>query len=640
MLLHDDHRVNERTGRFSFSQGLVGMLMLLVSIVLSANSALAGLTTDQTTVRVAPGPATLVGSPEINVSVLYSGDDNTNNSIRIEWGEDGIGFGLGDVTSPSHPGPPYTYTITPLDNSKVYQIRVTLSDTDNVADIVKTFTGQKPYNPLIHNAVATGSGISKWGAGWGTADAGMQYGEFSCGTCHVRKSGNIKRIRKDWSEATLPDVPAKTGGVTIEFNSTLEGSENYALDDSVGHSSSNRVCEACHTLTSHHTHDDAAGGSDHQSTKDCTGCHKHQNAFAPAGGCSSCHGGSQAGAAESNFWPDSADETSDASGSANDAGEHVKHMSVLADKVLGLTLAGLLDDADSANKQLQLCDYCHALPGSDADHMSGDDAEVTRFLRIGDGASDSATAGVFEYDYAVTATATCSSVDCHNNKTTPASFAWYQGATSSCVMCHSEDGSNGEALIDPGSGLHYHASPGAVELHDGSFDAGGGNCLSCHQSSPSAGHFNSVADAASVTTYNFQSTDIDVKLNDLADTTDDTCAASCHSDGGTWYRFWSAAAFDTTAVDITQPLPGRCNVCHGVFRNWSEGSSHARTYEGIASIVGNSHNSQNPIENPGAACEDRPFGQPGGCSGRYPAGDPLHPDHKFGQHIRDYSRLG
>lgn len=94
MLLHE-HQVDERTGIFSFFQGLAGVLMLLVSIVLSASSTLAGLTTDQTTVRIAPGPATLAGIPEINVSVLYSGDDNTNNSIRIEWGEDGTGFSLG-----------------------------------------------------------------------------------------------------------------------------------------------------------------------------------------------------------------------------------------------------------------------------------------------------------------------------------------------------------------------------------------------------------------------------------------------------------------------------------------------------------------------------------------------------------------
>ncbi len=581
------------------------IFMIVFSLFLFTNNAYAGITTDNPSVLVSPGGATLTGSPEIKVAVNYTGDDvSSNNSITIEWGLDGVDFSLGSQVSGTHPASPYNYTITPLDNSKTYQIRVTITDPDNdPTDNVWVYTGRRAYNPLLHNAVSTGSGSDKWATGWGIAEG--QYGEFSCGTCHVRKSGNIKRIRKDWSDGSLPDVPAKTNSQTVVFDSTLDGSAQFALDDNTDHASSNRICEACHTKTAHHRYDvSGLGATDHQSSNDCVSCHKHQNAFAASGSCSGCHGGSQTGAAESNFWPDSTVETSDASGSANDAGEHVKHMSVLADKVLGLTLADLLDDADSANKQLQLCDYCHALPGSDADHMSGDDAEVTRFLRIGDGVIDSATAGTFDYNYTDTATATCSSVDCHNNKTTPASFAWYQGATSSCVMCHSEDGSNGEALIDPSSGLHYHASPGSVELHDGNFAAGGGNCLSCHQDSPSAGHFNSVADAASVTTYNFQTTAIDVKLNDLADTTDDTCAASCHSDGGAWYRFWSIDAFDTTTVDITQPLPARCDVCHGVFRNWAEGSSHARTYQGMASSVGSSHNSQNPIENPGAACED------------------------------------
>ena len=569
--------------------------MIVFSLFLFTQNAYAGTTTDNPVVRVSPGEATLTGSPEINVAVDYSGDDvSSNNSITIEWGLDGVDFSLGTQVSGAHPASPYNYTITPLDNSKTYQIRVTITDPDNVpTDNVKVYTGRKAYNPLLHNAVSTGSGVDKWPTGWGIAEG--QYGAFSCAVCHEKKSGNIKRIRKDWSDSSLPDVPAKLNSVTVEFNSTANGSAEYALDDSTDHASSNRICEACHTQTAHHRHDESTpGGTDHQSSNDCIDCHNHSNAFAPSGGCSSCHGGSMNGLTESNFWPDSVSETTDNSGSANDSGEHRVHMERLSDKVLNLTLTQLLDDADSANKQLQLCNYCHENPGSDGDHMSGDDAEVTRFLAT-DGSADTGTAGAYS--------GSCSALDCHNGIAV-ASPDWYAGSVANCLMCHSEDNTNSERLIDPTSGLHFSAAPNGAVLHDGNF-SGSGDCLSCHQATPSDKHFNNIADTPDTATYSFQATaGLDIKLDTLNDATDDTCAADCHSDGGAWYRAWSAEAFDATAVDISQPLPARCKVCHGVFLNWTEGSSHARTYQETGSLVGNSHNSQNPIDNPGAACED------------------------------------
>lgn len=578
--------------------GVLVIFMLAFSMVLFTRNAYAGNTTDNISIHVLPGTATLAGSPEINVTVSYTGDDaSSNNSIKIEWGLDEVDFTLGSQVSGVHPASPYSYTITSLDNSEVYQIKVTVTDTDNdPMDYVKTLTGLKPYNPLIHNAVSTGSGISKWdngGAGWGTGDSGSQYGEFSCQTCHERRSGNIKRIRKDWSAVTLPPVPIQSGSETVNFTNTATG---FALDDTSGHTTSDRICEACHTQTSHHRYDSSAlAGTDHQSGNDCTGCHEHQNAFAPAGGCSACHGGNMSGITESSFWPDSAVENTDNAGSADDSGEHQIHMTRLADKVLNQTLTELLDDADSANKQLQLCNYCHENPGSDGDHMSGDDAEVTRFLQM-DGSADGGTAGA----YTMVAD-TCSNVDCHNGKNVLAANNWYAGSSSNCLMCHTEDSTNLEAEIDPASGLHYNSSAGGVLLHDGSFSSSG-DCTSCHTTTPSDGHFNAVANTPDSATYNFQSSaSIDIKLNTLNDATDGTCAADCHSDGGTWYRLWSQDAFTDPTVVADQPLPANCNVCHGQFGAWAEGTSHYGTNNNSASLMGQSHNS---LGNPGTACED------------------------------------
>jgi predicted CxxxxCH...CXXCH cytochrome family protein len=49
--------------------------------------------------------------------------------------------------------------------------------------------------------------------------------------------------------------------------------------------------------------------------------------------------------------------------------------------------------------------------------------------------------------------------------------------------------------------------------------------------------------------------------------TSDTCAASCHSDGGSWQRLWSTAA-DSSSETLGDV---RCNVCHGYLSNWRTG---------------------------------------------------------------------
>ncbi|MBW2505327.1 MAG: fibronectin type III domain-containing protein [Deltaproteobacteria bacterium] len=585
---------------------MITFVALIISILLFANHSHAADTTENTAARVYYGPATLAGTPEVTVKTFYSDDDNNNNSILIEWGESGVDFALGSHTSPIHPANPYQYSITPLDNTKVYQFRVTFQDADNGSNPVQIITGKRPYNPMLHNAVSTGSGTSKWASGWGIGDAGAQYGEFSCQTCHDRDdpaNNNIKRIRRDWSEASLPDVPVKLDGETIDFQTDVDGTAEYALDDSTDHSTSNRICEACHTQTDHHRHDDGAtpGSTDHKSSNDCRSCHLHQSAFAPPG-CAQCHGGGDTSGTELNYWPDSADQTVDTSGteeSDNDSGEHLIHMTRLAAQTYSETITELLSDTGnglSKDKQITLCAYCHPNPGTDLNHALGDDVgDIGTFLNMA-GSTDGNTAGTYN-------AGSCSAVDCHNGIGT-ASPGWYDGATASCTMCHTVDGSNPEAVVDPTTGLHYHPSPGTVEVHDDDFHASAGTCTSCHQVTPSSGHFNGVGDTPDVAMFNFQSSaSIDVKLNVLTDTSDDTCAADCHSDNGNWYRYWSVNAFDSTPFDVASAIPPRCDVCHGIYTKWAEGTSHWLMEQANGSS-GGTHNSQNPTLNPGAACAD------------------------------------
>ena len=121
--------------------------------------------TENTSARIYPGSATISGSPSINVSSIYTGDDNNDMTVLIEWG---VGDFANSYTSASHPASPYIYSITGLDNTQVYQVRVTFQDGDGVTGSSPvTRTGLRPYNQMIHNAVSTGSGTSKWGSGWG-----------------------------------------------------------------------------------------------------------------------------------------------------------------------------------------------------------------------------------------------------------------------------------------------------------------------------------------------------------------------------------------------------------------------------------------------------------------------------------------
>jgi cytochrome c5 len=52
---------------------------------------------------------------------------------------------------------------------------------------------------------------------------------------------------------------------------------------------------------------------------------------------------------------------------------------------------------------------------------------------------------------------------------------------------------------------------------------------------------------------------LSVNLGSAADSTDDTCTATCHADGGNWQRKWNRAAdsMRSTVGDV------RCDVCHG-----------------------------------------------------------------------------
>jgi hypothetical protein len=144
-------------------------------------------------------------------------------------------------------------------------------------------------SPLLHNSTNTGS--SKWGGSWG--EQGGQYGEFVCTTCHTDSTTNIKRIKQTIVAPNSPtnDFP----GSSVTFTDPREGSSNFG-DDTGGHSTSTKVCEACHSQDKYHNYDtpNNTGGVDHNNQRNCMQCHYHKDGFKPSGGggdCTSCHNG-------------------------------------------------------------------------------------------------------------------------------------------------------------------------------------------------------------------------------------------------------------------------------------------------------------------------------------------------------------
>ncbi len=267
-------------------------------IFMAPSLAMAVDTTTAGTLEVTPGQLSIA------ISAPYADDDNSNNTLLIEWGLSGVDYSLGSQID-SHAVSPYTYTIGPLTNGVAYQARVTWQDTDNGSNPVQTKANLIPYNPLIHSSRSTGS--SRWSGSGGWGIPGGKYGEFTCITCHEKGSGNIKQVKvllvAPNGSDEFPIEQATSPNDEVSYTSAEDGSSN-AGDDAGGHVVSVRVCEACHVLTDYHrydtTSDPDAGGPltaqadlTHYNNADCISCHQHNNAFVHGGsgsGCNSCHG--------------------------------------------------------------------------------------------------------------------------------------------------------------------------------------------------------------------------------------------------------------------------------------------------------------------------------------------------------------
>ncbi len=236
-----------------------------------------------------------------NLSITLNGRESATLELAVEatsgatkWNEKDVTLTIFSQTNPEvHNAGPTTGTVT----TKVFLV-----------------------SPITHNSVTTGS--TKWGGNWGTSEDGSKYGNFDCMTCHEKGKKNIKWLRED---ITLPDSTQWGGNAStpvtrpIQMKDARSGKEILAdadpdntvywghddpAEDGSGRTSSERICEVCHSITKQHrfnTQQDPIDppegpvgpltievGKSHFPDRDCTDCHRHDLGFTAS--CTGCHG--------------------------------------------------------------------------------------------------------------------------------------------------------------------------------------------------------------------------------------------------------------------------------------------------------------------------------------------------------------
>ena len=293
---------------------------------------------------------------------------------------------------------------------------------------------------------------TKWGGSWGVP-AG-QYGEFVCETCHERGSDNIKNV--------ISRVTAPSGtfpGSTINFLSTT--APNGFGDDTGGHTTSDKVCEVCHSTTLYHRYDTTGQTVfDHNNNSDCVVCHTHSKGFKPEE-CDSCHGYPPIASVPNASSPGGNTGLADnpyATGSLT-AGAHDRHVNGLGYANCAICHNGYTMPSDAGTYTI---DISFSFNGSTT------------------GTYDGQTTARYNAPNTATGNMTCSTVYCHSNVQSaagsgaPDSFgtpAWNNAASVQCGTCHNADGVQGNAsVMASGSHSKHVGAPytkGCTECHSG-----------------------------------------------------------------------------------------------------------------------------------------------------------------------------
>jgi len=351
---------------------------------------------------------------------------------------------------------------------------------------------------------------------------------ISCGECH---SGGVTLSTESGAHvahtASRNDLTADSGADCAVCHGAAAAGYTSNIGDDVDHGDD--------TVTFSVTYSQAGTRGDTTGTCSDAGCHYSRTTpvwNTTGTTCTTCHyDGVTDDGSVGNAWP-ATDKTGAARGDA-----HETH----------------IDNTSYVTTGTTNCTDCHA--DNTGTHSDRFDDTLEPF---------SLSAEVTTYD---PGTGTCTNT-CHDG-----SVADFTDAvpTVTCTDCHAGTYIGGGSNM-PDTGLHVeNLTYPDVEAHDYTFgDSDQYSCTDCHDSTgPSDGHITGVKQSPAGTTFNWNLTGKTININVAANTTDNTCTATCHADNNNWQRQWSKAAFSSaTTVGDT-----RCDVCHGQLSNWRGGLS-------------------------------------------------------------------
>jgi Kelch motif/Galactose oxidase, central domain len=243
--------------------------------------------------RTEAGTVSASGACGISIRVVapFAKDANGNGTITVEYkkSSDDI-WSVADNGVPRSSSPSVT-TVSGLTPQTNYDFRVTYQDPDGVVGTaVQPLYGiSSATNRLTHSSLtANKNGYWAEYGGWGVP--GGQYGEFTCLTCHTKRTTNASGIKTIITLNPLPGSGSDNTGGAVLFNGPT-GLNSFG-DDGVDRSdpvTSNRICEVCHTLTTGpspnlypvHRKIQTVSNTNHgaSNNKDCTSCHRHDDGF-------------------------------------------------------------------------------------------------------------------------------------------------------------------------------------------------------------------------------------------------------------------------------------------------------------------------------------------------------------------------
>ncbi len=528
---------------------------------------------DTRTPYIEPGTASSAqyGLDKVRITMPYSGlNDDSSASVSVAYDLNGAAQTQVSTNPVIGTGPAIIDLGVFSTGDAITNIVVTYTDTrwssapgnavQNLADITMVSWAD---NNLLHNSNRF-PGTSKHGGDWGTLTG--YAGGIVCATCHGKNTGNVKRVR---ATISYPDGSSMPGGgsiATVNLQSLVDGSSDFGDDNTAPRSSSNKVCEVCHTYDVnqlvgtrfHAANQQVTTG--HYDNADCIKCHEHKVGFKAS--CDNCH----------------------ASPPINNATDLVKDGSSPGDATGSLTVG---KHNKHANTLAYGCNTCHSGWESSGEMPNGGQINVGIMTPGNNGGTYDGRAGGGGYNAdlgtgttVTTGGALTCAIYCHGNTIggTISTAVWNDAATISCGDCHKGTATQMQAGA---LGSHTrHAGNSTAATYQLNL-----TCDNCHGTVPVLGdtHMDGLV-AWDVTALNGSTPTYAGAANGSAGpapTTYDSCAnVYCHSD----VQNDGASAVSPTFAAPTWGGTVACGDCHGDATGRPTTGSHTKHNSYVCSV--------------------------------------------------------